>query len=363
MNEAALWVDAVVVGLGPAGCAAALALRAKGLSVVAVAQQLAETAPSRVEILPASVERSLRQLGVGCAWRGVQSCLGIASNWGEETDYFDFRLWHGAPAVATSRAAFHRALREACVKRGVEVVSAARAATCERQSGAWIVDIDEGGRPRSLKARLLVEATGRTRHTSAVAPAARVDLDRLIGLAVEVPGFHTLRDSLLLDISPGGWWYAWGGGERPQVVFLTDAHGAPAGAGPRSDWLAAEFERTNLLRSCLQGVPAFDTVNGFDARSSYRPEVITATGVVVGDAALSIDPLSGQGVSLALTGGRLGAEALLDPAGRGAYVEWLVTERERHGALRSRSYSGARNATTAKFWMKRAGEVLPPTPI
>jgi geranylgeranyl pyrophosphate synthase len=165
-------------------------------------------------------------------------------------------------------------------------------------------------RPLTIEAQLIVVATGANR--TLVRALGLSDEDRLRALALRayVAGLQGLDDYLEIyldrELLPG---YAW--------VFPTGDGTANVGAGIRLNdvttagggrQLRATFDR--LLRSSrLAGGQLLGRPQGFPLRTDFPAIPSYADGVlVVGEAAGLVNPLTGEGIALALESGQLAAE-------------------------------------------------------
>lgn len=73
-------VDVAVVGGGPAGCAAALALRASGVATTVITSLRPREKPTETAV--PRLRQLLRSLGAAEALSACEPCYGIESNWG-----------------------------------------------------------------------------------------------------------------------------------------------------------------------------------------------------------------------------------------------------------------------------------------
>lgn len=307
--------DALVVGAGPAGCSAALNL-APTRRVVLVDRQ--PDTPARIgESLPPVAGRLLADMGLLDAFRaqGHAPCHGVRSVWGGaeplERDGLrdpDGHGWH------LDRARFDAWLRRVAVARGATLVVPASLAGVERDGDGWRVTLGRPEGARVLRARVLIDASGRTASLAHRLGARRRVLDRLVcawvhGRATGAPAQAGLGS---IEAVADGWWYSapLPGGRR-MLAFHTDAD-LPAARGVRSvDGLMAaartSVETAALLEAC--GFVA-DGLAGFTAAHSTALHPAAGPGwFAAGDAVLGFDPLSSQGILNALHTGLAAAEA------------------------------------------------------
>lgn len=328
-------VPVVVAGGGPAGAAAALALAREGCRVL-----LADASPAgafRVgEALPPAARPLLRDLGVLDRFLadGHLPSYGNLSIWGSDRPQDHDHIfdphghgWH------LDRARFDALLRGAARDAGAEVPEGASIERTERENGAWRVRLSDGAETREVRAAWLVDATGRRAAIARRHGAARRHDDRLVA-------FHARFRSAaggdadartMIESAPGGWWYTalLPSGERV-AAWLTDADLADRAALLSPEGFAARLRESPhigaLLARCgyeLQGRPC-----GTGAGSARLDRFAGDGWLAVGDAAISFDPLSSQGMLNALYTGLRGGQALARAlhgahAGIGEYTERL----------------------------------------
>ena len=358
----------MVAGGGPAGAAAALVL-ARGGRRVLLADASLPGAPRIGEALPPAARPLLRDLGVLDRFtaQGHLPCPGNVSVWGSAEPRAHDHVFdpHGL-GWHLDRARFDAGLREAAGEAGAEVLRGVRVAGMERaEGGAWRVVLG-GAQAHEVRRAWLVDATGRRAGVAGRAGAARLRHDALVAFharfrpAEGAPGDADART--LVEAVPDGWWYAAlvPSGERV-VAFLTDADLAdraalrsPQGFGARlrdAPYLSARLAEGGYV---LQGRP-----RGADAGSARLDRFAGEGWIAVGDAALSFDPLSSQGLLNALyTGLRAGQAVARALSGDGdGIVEYARRLELVYGTyLRNRLtyYAAEARWPDHPFWRRRA---------
>src|SRR5580700_323172 len=177
-------IDVAIVGAGPAGCAAALALRTHSptLSIGLIEQASYETARPG-EVLPGIARGVLENLGIWEAfgreqWRPVYA---VASAWGAPVlrENHAIYSWPGH-GWHLDRARFDGFLAKQAEGRGVIVLTGTRAGGVARTECGWHLEISPGV---SIHARFIVDATGRTASIARHFGAVPVSLAPLVGLS------------------------------------------------------------------------------------------------------------------------------------------------------------------------------------
>jgi flavin-dependent dehydrogenase len=353
-------VDAAVVGGGPAGAATALCLARSGLSVALV--EPADRGDLRVgETLPPRVRELLAQLGVWERFAAAGHCpaYAIRSAWGsaepaDQDHVFDPHGcgWH------VDRRAFDRMLADAAVEGGVRLVRGVVTAVTAvaRKGGAWTVEVN-GTRLRSDH---LVDATGRGARVARRLGARLVTLDRLVGVVASLPPERTtaaLEGATLIEAVADGWWYS---ARTPDghmlLAYMTDGD-LWARTARRDESFAAGLARAPLTRERVAGGPGVPV--RVVAAASVRLDPASGPGwLAVGDAAMAVDPLSGQGVCLALRSGLSAAETILgeragDAKASDEYAASVARAFEAYTATRRWFYGCERRFPSSEFWRRR----------
>jgi flavin-dependent dehydrogenase len=359
-------VDVAVVGGGPGGGATALSLRRHAPALRVALYEASRYAEPRIgETLPPPARGVLEHLGVWDAFtaQGHREVHGTVAAWGNAAPHDNDYLVHARGAGwHLDRTAFDRHLAAAAERAGAAVRRGVRVRRVSRQGDGWALAAADGSR---LRARAVVDATGRSAAVARRLGARAVAVDRLVGLARtyrEAPGDADPRS--LVEAFADGWWYTAGlpGGER-LVVLMTDADVARRlGLRDVAAWesrLAATRHVAPLVRGARPRGPVFvrpaasrhlDPAAGGDAGAPW---------LAVGDAASAHDPLSSQGIAKALRAGIFAAYALADHLLRGdatalpRYRAFVENEIRAYLEARARTYAEERRFPAHDFWRRR----------
>jgi len=154
--------DAVVIGGGPAGAAAALALARAGRSVALVEKTEFPRRKVCGEFLSATSAGLLDRLGVGPAWRALAGpeVRRLALFHGETTLAAPMPRAAGGFGRALGRDALDSMLLDAARGAGADVLQPATALRLARQGDATAVEIASQGAERTLRAPLVIAAHG-----------------------------------------------------------------------------------------------------------------------------------------------------------------------------------------------------------
>jgi 2-polyprenyl-6-methoxyphenol hydroxylase-like FAD-dependent oxidoreductase len=361
--------DVVVVGGGPAGAAAALLLARADRRVLLV--ESADTDTFKIgEALPPASRTLLGDLGVWDSFvaDGHLPCYGNLSAWGspglhETTFIYDpnGHGWH------LDRPRFDARLRDSARLMGAQVLPRTSLKQLVRSpDGVWDIILSSPQGERSARCKWLVDATGRRSVVARRQGVKHCQRDRLIAFFAlfRQPANVTQRDQdsrTLIEAAPDGWWYtALLPSTQRVVVYLTDADLFTPQA------LCTE-ERFLSLLNCTEHVRAHTTACGYTIRTtprgaaahSVRLDSFAGDGwLAAGDAALSFDPLSSQGILTALYTGleaglTLHAQLSGDSNAIARYSHRLETIHEAYLRNLTSYYSFEERWTDRAFWQRR----------
>ena len=361
--------DVVILGGGPAGVAAALALKQveSGLRVL-----LVEAEPEigwRIgETLVPGTRQILQTLGCWDAVirAGVEESFQSIAAWGDSRPHqneFVFSMRGNAAHV--DRARFNDALRAVAEAADVVVWRPARFQAAERRKdGRWYLTLSRHDELRVVLADAVVDATGRHAGFAATQGSRPRFADRLVGVAGLIepgPGARPRDCSMLVEAREAGWWYSSPiPGGRLVLVWMSDAdliH--QAGLARPERWLA-HLRAAPLIRRRTFERTMPDKLITWPARSCCLDSVCGPGWVAVGDAASVWDPLSSAGILKALRTGKLGAFAILDllsgkADGMAKYRRCIEADYAHYQRHRQQIYRLEQRWRRSPFWQRRDG--------
>jgi flavin-dependent dehydrogenase len=327
-----IW-DAVVAGGSVAGSTAARELARRGLRVALVDRARFPRAKACGEgLLPHGVE-ALRQMGVeasGAAVRGIRfiSPSGVRA----EAEF------PAGPGLVVRRERFDAQLfRLAAETPGVTAFEETLY-DADRFPARWVVGAD------GLRSQF-----HRRPEFSASPPAPR-----RIGLSTHVRGLEIDRDWVEVLIHQAGEIYlAPSEGDEAMLACLFRATSLPGGAS-NAERVLRTLSSLEVLRGRGRGVSLSTPVLGVAPLGLRVAAVASGNTVLVGDASGAPDPVTGEGMSLAILSARAAAEAI--SKGRteeyererwrlGAGSDWLgrwMLRATRHPAIADRVVSSLR---------------------
>jgi flavin-dependent dehydrogenase len=356
--------DVAVVGAGPAGSATARRLALSGCRVVLLERSRFDT-PRVGESLAPPANALLTDLGVWPRFTGLRPLpsYGTRSVWGGPEPQSQSHLvspygcgWH------VDRVAFDRMLAEAAADAGAELRCTTTCVRVDRDVG-WLLSLTNDGRPAGepVRARVLVDATGRAARIGRQLGGRPAMFDRLVGVAALLDGMDVGEEGfVLVEATPDGWWYsAPTTAGRMVSMLMTDTDlcrslrvSIPGRWHERLS--ATRLTAARVAGSVVWGPRVFPAASQRLHRTAYD-----ARWIAVGDAALAVDPISGSGVVRALRTARAAATTVLamltGDASRPIAAYEAERDRECTQYLRERAqhYSAERRWDSAPFWRRR----------
>jgi flavin-dependent dehydrogenase len=306
--------DALILGGGPAGAIAAVNLAS--MRRVVLVERQKELPPRIGEALPPAARRLLNDMGLIDEFiaQGQVPCYGNRSIWGRkapaETDFLrdpDGHGWH------LDRARFDGWLRRTAVARGAMLLMPARLLSIRRGDEGWQVRIATAGREQIVSAAFVIDAGGRAAPLARQIGARRRVSDRLV--CSWVHGFACPRGHgsglTVVEAVEDGWWYTAPLPDGKRVLaFLTDADLPAARIAHNTAGLVDSTVTAPEIRAIVIESEFVPVGGGFTAAHS---SVLNPCGALdwlaAGDASISFDPLSAQGLLHTLFSGLAAAEA------------------------------------------------------
>lgn len=362
--------DVAIAGGGPAGAATALKLARQGRRVL-LANAASSDAFRVGEGLPPSARSLLRELGVLEQFLadGHRISYGNVSVWGSSVPQTtDFIVqWHGH-GFQLDRARFDAMLRAAARKSGAQVQEETRITVLrdnrETSDNEGIrLQLAGKGMITEAQCRWLVDAGGRPATLSRRLGAKRQPTDHLIAFYGILESNHmTDQDGrTLIEACADGWWYSvLLPSSKRLVAYLTDLDLADRNALLSKEGFLAKLSNTGFLQDLLlqHGYSLTHPPHGADASSGCLNRYGGDRWLAVGDAALSFDPLSSQGILNALytglkAGQTLHAALAGDSEAPESYASHLAQIYQAYLHNRASFYAYENRWTEHTFWKRR----------
>lgn len=290
--------EVAVLGAGPAGTGAAIRLARLGFDVALIESSRFPRPHVGICIADQTLAQ-LEFLGLGAAFRaaGFWKRGLTAVSWGGA----GFRIVEQG-GYHVDRAVLDRSLLEKARDEGVAIYQPvqARHPPLATEEG-WVCDFSLEGRERRVSCDFLVDAAGRR---SALRGARTRDGPSLIALHADWRLHRPAPFDGLIESGSHGWaWYAQTRKDRAIVSVFLDPRDARFGS---RSLLQANYERLlkqfPVLHEGLSGEQC-SRPRACDASGSHSADPVGCRHIRAGDACMTVDPLSSQGVHLALQSG------------------------------------------------------------
>jgi flavin-dependent dehydrogenase len=312
--------DVAIVGASVAGCASAILFAQMGCRVAVFEQKsLAEAGHYKrlcTHFIQPSALPVLDRLGLGWLRQPPHSMQTQAMFMTDGGIIDDAHAYggDGAYALNLERSVLDPALRAAACAQGVQLVDDCGIADVQRTEHGW--ELRDGAGAVQCRARLLVGADGRQSRLARQldAPLEHKPNDRaaVFGYFAGIACPPQRRSLFILHEGEMAFVYPLAHGRTLLSVYIGKerARRWRSGGATLAELLA--FIKTLPGAPDLDGAVAKSDVLGYvDYPNQVRAPVHQSVALV-GDAALSLDPMSGVGCAFALTGARLLADAFSD---------------------------------------------------
>ncbi|HET7434026.1 MAG TPA: tryptophan 7-halogenase [Thermoanaerobaculia bacterium] len=310
MRSSSNTFDVVVLGGGPAGCAAALALASHGVEQTLIVEASRYDAVRLGESIPPDTRLLLAELGIwdDFAAENHEPCLGSCSSWGSDAlGYNDFLCnplgngWH------LDRTRFDRFLAHKAEQRGAELRLATKFGGIEQSDDdGFVLRLQsEQWPPSYVTAKYVVDATGQNAAFARRAGARKVFLDRLSCAAgvFRLPHDAAFPRLTMLEAVSDGWWYA---ARIPNgsvaVALACDAELLRRESlHERDPWLLRLSETQHIAEALAHCGYTDGSLTVRTAPSYLLDRAEGHRWIAIGDAASAYDPISSQGIYKALS--------------------------------------------------------------
>lgn len=369
-NHLPLEIDVAIIGGGPAGAATAIALQKQSKQQVVILEKSHQNSFRIGETIPPNIQPLLSQLDSLDLVTGGDHLpsLGNHSAWGtSELEFQDFFASPQGNGWHLNRSGFDAALLDragqkgAIVRRGVSMIG------CDPLAdGRWNLRLlADNHHPLQLKARFVVDATGRRMAFAGKQGAKAVRMDHLMamGAVFEFSGEVSQNCYTLVESTELGWWY---GALLPQnraiVTFMSNLELLRKNKFSRWQHWRTYLDKTRYIRELVAEASSQDKLHIEPAFSQYLEPMVGDGWLAVGDAASTFDPLSSSGIYKGLRSGIAGAQAIDgyfrgDPQALANYQSQTLRQFELYLEDRRHYYRLEKRWPGSSFWQKYCGKV------
>ncbi|MFT2112215.1 NAD(P)/FAD-dependent oxidoreductase [Marinomonas sp. 2405UD68-3] len=289
--------DVIVIGGGPAGLVSALLMARTGKKV-AILDKPAEVNEKVGESMPATTNRLLKKLDLPLlSQRKHDFIAGSESYWAGQYEQQDFIHHLQGCDWRLDRLQFESDLHHLAKESGAQFFFD-RLSNLYKNPHGWELETDE---KHTLHADFIIDASGRSSVLSRHLSLEKEKGEPLVALwaSVEIDdnSYQSMTTNTLLESQENGWWYA---ARLPNKKLLVIYHTSASNAGTitkrPSHWLD-ELTQTNVLSKHLPLERFINSkLNANNARSNRLTTPYGENWAACGDAAVSFDPLSSQGL-------------------------------------------------------------------
>jgi len=298
--------DVLIIGGGIAGCIAAIAL------VNRYHVTLIDKLPTPVErigesLAPAAQRiltqlRLLENLSPEKEHQLFRENLGMQSYWGsDQVQIIDHLRNPDGLGRNLNRKAFETHLRATAKERGVNCIWPAKLHSTSYKGSCWQVVAKSDGlkeeKTHHIIATFVIDATGRQSHFARSLGIKREQHDKLMACWVSMPNKEENKMSTI-SASETGWWYSAVIPNNKRVLaFQTDSDLIERNAFKKLDTFLALSKDNKAITKILNNTNGTIEFHGPVAANSTRLEQVAGKQwAALGDATISFDPLSSQGM-------------------------------------------------------------------
>lgn len=348
-----------VLGAGPAGSVAAIELLRAGHAVTLI--DPGTEAQQRIgESLPAAARPLLQRLGLLHLLESKNHLpsFGGISSWGNaEFDVTDSLRDPNGAGWHLDRVRFERDLREQAMRQGAQWLRGSAASISRLVSNRWQVQAQD----RTLECDWIVHAAGRSVSVARALGAQRTRDDDLVALCAWYDvsrAKHPQEARHCVESVREGWWYSALLPNQVRVAVLHTDGGTARRLLRAAGSLTQSLGGTRLIARMLEGARPLGPVKTTEASGSRLDRFTGERWIAAGDAAMSFDPLSSQGIFNAVyTGMKAGqtvASAIAgDTTALDRYAEGLERIRAAYLVKRGAYYRAETRFGDAPFWGRR----------
>ena len=315
------------MGGGIAAYAAAIRLSSQGVAVIVASRS---DSVERVESLTPAAARWLQLNGISLG----EPLREVTAWWGRDTAHRETV----SGALLVRHGELRKRLMEKARGLGATIVPLARESHISRSGDGWQLAFGSG----SINARSTIDATGRRASMARAMGARRLGAHELF--CANVTAIAVGRVGTWTEAVPDGWWNLTSDGTAASLGFYSSAAAMRTHRGSLADLLA----KTEHLRRLITRFA--DPVRFSACGSSWLDPCAGPGWVAIGDAAMTIQPLTSAGVAKAFREADLLCGSLADPAGA---IERVRRKYNTYLTALSQHYAAERRWPESEFWRDR----------
>jgi menaquinone-9 beta-reductase len=318
--------DAIIIGGGPAGSAAAISLAQRGARVLLLEEKRMPRGKLCGEFITPECFPSLERLGVmdRMLAAGSQKItrVSLITAKGKSVQTHISNISNDAPwAMSLSRARFDQILFDRAREAGAECLEGIAVRSCvydaQVPTGVEALSLADG-KQVSFRARLIIDASGRNSRLM-LGRRERVAGhrgSRLYALKAHFENVEPVSEAVELFFFPQGY----GGLARVEeglvnLCFIVDERTLKTAGGDPLRVIATSLMNNRLARDRMQAAKVVGKWHSAGPLTFGRKRLARDGIIAIGDASGMIDPFTGTGIQIALRTGELAAEAICETMG------------------------------------------------
>jgi flavin-dependent dehydrogenase len=362
----------VIIGGGPVGALAATLLRARGLKVTLVHRPYSKSYKAG-ETLPPVANSLLRHLGVYdlLEQEGHIKCPGNQSAFGSP-DLVDFDFIYTANGLGwhLDRCVFECQLLDRAQAAGALILNE-KIQTVQRKGRQWHLKLGASAgvfnSERFLTADYLVDASGVSRY---LLRQQNIPIEHSDKLGARIAIFKTVDENrdhrTLTEADYDGWWYSSCAPSGVRLVMFFSDSDLKGFQGCRTPEAFLErIKQTCFIKQKLEyECPDYKETEAMflysePARSTLSSRVQGEKWIAIGDAAMSFDPLSSQGLWIGFESARRATDAVAEQLfnnSDGAELDYQVWAGKTYSDYRrekKKYYAMEHRFSNEEFWQRR----------
>lgn len=363
-------LDVLILGGGPAGMSAGLALLKRGDLKVGMIERGDFSDARFGESLASTARSSLEYLGAWDAFAQTQSLAPSNTKlaWGNLSMRAAEEVMPAVgPAWALDRVGFEQSLADIFVRRGGELLINSQVVTCEPQAKkGWKVQVKLQDKSMlTVFCKFVIDASGRRGVMRTNLNIPLTVHDRLVGvgcIGVVAEG-SAVSVETQIEACEYGWWHiSKMADNQVSVVLMSDPDILSKLHASQSDVWRALLEKMPHLGQLSHEIFFAEPPRSFACYSSYLQGGGGKDWVAIGDAAASFDPISGRGIPRAIAGGVHGAFIAVDSIySSGAlletYAQAIAQDFRQYLQTQWQIYQRETRWPDAAFWARRRAVV------
>jgi menaquinone-9 beta-reductase len=312
--------DIVVVGGGPAGSCCAIRLADVGLKVLLAEQKEFPRPKLCGEFISPECRKHFSELGV-LEQMSVSGAVDIKrtvfyARSGRSVTVPSDWFAQGSQAIGLSRAKMDEVLLSRAASSGVDILEGTSAIEILSSAENIVNGVklrDASRRAFDVNARVVIDATGRSRAVSKMAKAgSKKRRARFVAFKTHLEGSHVPHTDCEIYSYRGGY----GGCSGVEnglhnICFIIDAKIAKQHNSDAEQVMRKVLFTNSRATVSLRDVKIVDKWLAVPIERYGRSDLNPAAGLLsIGDAASFIDPFTGSGILLALESGKIAAEVV-----------------------------------------------------